>query len=115
MGLFDRGNQQIELSDDNTDTPEELLQRDEYREIIRKALNMLPEKQKIAFTLSKIKGMKVREICDVMALSRGSVESLLHHGKQKLRKRLYLYFEKEIKKMDGKPDKNVTVRGIVLL
>jgi RNA polymerase sigma factor (sigma-70 family) len=56
------------------------------------AIEKLPEKQKIAFTLNRIEGLSYQEISDIMKLSVASVESLLHRARKNLRKMLETYY-----------------------
>ena len=51
-----------------------------------KAINRLPENQKIAFTLHKLENLSYQEIGEVMQTSVSAVESLMHRAKQNLRK-----------------------------
>jgi RNA polymerase sigma factor (sigma-70 family) len=61
-----------------------------------KAIDLLPDKQKIAFTLNRIEGLSYQEISEVMKLTVASVESLLHRARKNLRKTLEtFYLEKE--------------------
>jgi RNA polymerase sigma-70 factor (ECF subfamily) len=57
-----------------------------------KAVEQLPEKQKIAFTLNRLEGLSYQEISDIMKLSIASVESLLHRARKNLRKTLETYY-----------------------
>lgn len=57
-----------------------------------KAIELLPEKQKIAFTLNRIEGLSYQEISDIMKLTVASVESLLHRARKNLRKTLETYY-----------------------
>lgn len=57
-----------------------------------KAIDLLPEKQKIAFTLNRIEGLSYQEISDIMKLTVASVESLLHRARKNLRKNLETYY-----------------------
>ncbi len=58
-----------------------------------KAMNGLPENQRIAFTLNKVEGLSYQEISEVMETSVSAVESLLHRAKSNLRKELKDYYE----------------------
>lgn len=51
---------------------------------IYKALNQLPENQRIAFTLSKIDGFTNQEIADIMKTTTIAVESLIYRAKKKV-------------------------------
>jgi RNA polymerase sigma factor (sigma-70 family) len=57
-----------------------------------KAIELLPEKQKIAFTLNRIEGLSYQEIGEIMKLSIPSVESLLHRARKNLRKTLESFY-----------------------
>lgn len=57
-----------------------------------KAVDQLPEKQKVAFTLNRLEGLSYQEISDIMNLSIASVESLLHRARKNLRKTLETYY-----------------------
>jgi RNA polymerase sigma factor (sigma-70 family) len=57
-----------------------------------KAIDLLPEKQKIAFTLNRIEGLSYQEISEIMKLTVASVESLLHRARKNLRKTLESYY-----------------------
>jgi len=60
-----------------------------------KAINQLPENQKIAFTLHKLEGLSYQEISDIMKTSISSVESLMHRAKNNLKRLLTVDYERE--------------------
>ena len=60
-----------------------------------KAVEKLPENQRIAFTLNKLEGLNYQEISEVMNATVSSVESLLHRAKNNLKKHLEDYYRKE--------------------
>ena len=64
----------------------------EKRKILDKAINSLPENQKIAFILNKYEEMTYKEIAEIMDVSLSSVESLIHRAKLNLQKKLLNYF-----------------------
>jgi len=51
-----------------------------------KAIDQLPENQKVAFTLHKVEDLSYQEISEVMRTSVSAVESLMHRAKQNLKK-----------------------------
>lgn len=69
------------------------LDNKERAAVLFKAINQLPENQKIAFTLHKLEGLSYHEISEVMKTSLSSVESLMHRAKTNLRKWLEKYYE----------------------
>lgn len=73
--------------------PQNLLENKEHEEIIHTAISKLPHRQKIAFTLAKIDGMKQDEIAQIMETTVSSIESLLIRAKGSLKKTLKDYFE----------------------
>lgn len=56
-----------------------------------KAINDLPEKQKVAFTLIKVQGIKYDEASEIMQQSIKAIESLISRAKQNLQKQLQHY------------------------
>ena len=50
-----------------------------------KAIDQLPPKQKIAFTLNRIEGLSYQEISEITQLGVGNVGFLIHTGLKKLR------------------------------
>ncbi len=73
--------------------PDEVLKQRERRQVLQQALAALPEKQHIAFVLSKYDGLTYQEIAETMGTTVSSVESLIHRAKSNLQKRLRTYYE----------------------
>ena len=71
------------------------MEQKEAATALFKAINQLPEQQKVAFTLSKVEGLSYQEIADVLETSIPSVESLLFRAKQNLQKLLRDFYENE--------------------
>ena len=69
------------------------LDNKERAAVLFKAINQLPENQKIAFTLHKLEGLSYHEVSEVMKTSLSSVESLMHRAKTNLKKWLEKYYE----------------------
>ncbi|CCZ07920.1 RNA polymerase sigma factor [uncultured Culturomica sp.] len=68
--------------------PEETVISKQSEELIRNAIDSLPEKQHIAFTLSKYDEIPQKEIARIMEISEGAVEQLLQRAKINLQKKL---------------------------
>jgi len=66
--------------------PGVVLDNKESAATLFKAIEQLPENQKIAFVLNKVEGLNYHEISEVMKTTVSSVESLLHRAKTNLRK-----------------------------
>ncbi|MFY0608489.1 MAG: sigma-70 family RNA polymerase sigma factor [Cyclobacteriaceae bacterium] len=74
------------------DHPGVQLENKEHAKTLFEHIDQLADKQKIAFTLSKIKGLSYSEIADVMETSLSSVESLIFRANSNLRKSLESYY-----------------------
>lgn len=64
------------------------LDQKENAAILFKAIDKLPDNQKIAFILNKVEGLNYQEVSDVMRVSVSAIESLLHRAKNNLKKML---------------------------
>jgi RNA polymerase sigma factor (sigma-70 family) len=69
------------------------LENKERAAVLFKAINELPENQKIAFTLNKVEGLSYQEIAEAMQMSVSSIESLLFRAKGNLQKYLGGYYK----------------------
>ncbi|NCC62618.1 MAG: RNA polymerase sigma factor [Verrucomicrobiae bacterium] len=68
--------------------PLEELESDERDRRIRRAIDSLPEKQRMAFILSRYEELPQKKIAAVMNRSEGAVEQLLQRAKENLKKKL---------------------------
>ena len=75
--------------------PGVLLDRRENARVLFKAIQKLPENQKIAFSLHKVEGLSYQEVADVMETTVSAVESLIHRARQNLRKSLENFYNSE--------------------
>jgi RNA polymerase sigma factor (sigma-70 family) len=71
------------------------LENQERTSILYKAIEQLPENQKVAFILHKIEDLSYEEVSKVMEVSLSSVESLLFRAKQNLKKLLKGYYQQD--------------------
>jgi len=72
--------------------PGVLMENKERSAILFKALDRLPDNQRVAFVLNKVEGQNYQEVADIMGVSIGAVESYMHRAKQNLRKLLEAYY-----------------------
>ena len=72
---------------------DKLIEEKESRKEIMKALNALPENQRVAFTLSKIEGYSNTEIAVIMNTTIEAVESLIYRAKKCLNDELRTILE----------------------
>lgn len=61
-----------------------------------KALNGLPEQQKIAFVLTRMEGLGHKEVAEVMQTTVPAIESLLQRAKSNLRKKLTTFYRQHL-------------------
>ena len=79
---------------DETNRPDNNYDHNERLEIIQRAINSLPEKQRTAILLSRYEGLSYKKIAEIMQTSVASVESRLHRAKNTLHQKLQPYFER---------------------
>jgi RNA polymerase sigma factor (sigma-70 family) len=72
--------------------PGVLAENKERAAYLFKAIEQLPENQKIAFVLQKVEGLNQRDIASIMEVKEGAVESLLMRAKLNLKKSLAHYY-----------------------
>lgn len=68
-----------------------VLENKERASQLFRAINSLPENQKIAFTLIKVQGLKYDEASEIMQQSIKAIESLISRAKQNLQQKLSQY------------------------
>lgn len=67
---------------------QDLVERDEVRQLVRAAINVLPADQARAVTLRFLDDQPIREIAGALNRSEGAVKSLLHRALQGMRQHL---------------------------
>ncbi|WP_405607460.1 RNA polymerase sigma factor [Polaribacter sp. Asnod1-A03] len=72
-----------------------LLENKEKSAIIFKAINTLPESQRVVFTLAKIDGKSYQEIVEITGKSLSSVESVMFRAKKSLQEKLENFYKLE--------------------
>lgn len=90
---FNQAGFQTKKPFDWSDTAESLLFSNETKGIIEKAVNLLPEKEKVVFMLRDVEGLSTENVSEVLELSIPAVKSRLHRARLFLRKKLSNYFE----------------------
>jgi RNA polymerase sigma factor (sigma-70 family) len=97
--FFSRGEEDNVLATardcDENNHPLLQLENKERADTLYRAMNKLPESQRVAFTLHKIEGMEYKHIAEVMNVSLSSVESLIHRARTNLRKYLGTYYRRQ--------------------
>ncbi|MBN2544092.1 sigma-70 family RNA polymerase sigma factor [bacterium] len=90
---YEDGNK-IEFGSSDEYKPDELILKNEQKKLLNRALNSLPDNQRVAFVLHKTRDLQYKEIAKIMKRSVSSVESLIHRAKLNLQKELLDFFEK---------------------
>lgn len=75
-------------------SPDTILENKEDRQLIKKALDSLPEKQRTAFILHHWEGLSYQEIAGILKSSLSAIESRIHRAKRSLKDAL-LFMMKE--------------------
>lgn len=83
-----------------TDSYESLIttqpaEKEEEKRMLYKAIDALPDNQRIAFTLNKIDELSYNDVAETMSISHAAVESLLHRAKLNLQRSLKKYYNNE--------------------
>lgn len=73
------------------DTPEQVLQGREALEIVRAALDGLPESQRQVVLLRDVEDVSPSDICNILDLTETNMRVLLHRGRARIRRALDLY------------------------
>ena len=90
------GDEEKELQLPAPANPHTDLEQKERTQILNKAIDLLPENQKIAITLSKYESFSNKEIAEIMETSVSAVDSLIHRAKNNLQKKLHIFYEKHL-------------------
>ena len=86
------GFQQEKIQDWSENT-ESIIFDNEVRETIKKAVNLLPEKEKVVFLLRDVEGLSTENVSEILELTVPAVKSRLHRARLFLRKKLASYFD----------------------
>jgi RNA polymerase sigma-70 factor (ECF subfamily) len=70
-----------------------ILENKEKSATIFKAINTLPESQRVIFTLAKIDGKSYQEIVEITGKSLSSVESIMFRAKKGLKEKLAAFYK----------------------
>ena len=78
----------IDLPDQKSPAPEAGLAKTELQLAVKKALNELPDNQKLAIILNKYENKSYDEIAKIMSISQQAVKSLLSRARNNLKDKL---------------------------
>lgn len=77
------------------DIPEDLLLSRETLNIIREAIDQLPENQRLVVTLHDMDELSAQEICNILGISETNQRVLLHRGRARIRQILEDHLQPE--------------------
>ncbi|MEM6634136.1 MAG: RNA polymerase sigma-70 factor [Bacteroidota bacterium] len=60
------------------ESPEFILEEQEFRQKLERVLNELPEDQRVVFLMNRVEKMKYREIAELLGISQKTVEKRMH-------------------------------------
>lgn len=92
QSLFGNNEEELNLTE-NFYHPGIAMENKERAAMLFKAIEKLPENQRVAFVLHKVEGQSYMEIAEIMDVSLSSIESLMHRAKMNLRKILADYYQ----------------------
>ncbi len=84
----------------HAEQPDEQLHRAEIRQRFLRALSELSPQHRAVIVLREIDGLSYAEISDLVACSKGTVMSRLHHARKRLQKALEEYLPDDIPESD---------------
>ena len=93
MPSFNSAGFQQEKIQDWSENTESLMFNTETRDVINKAVDLLPEKEKVVFLLRDVEGLSTEKTGEILNLTVPAVKSRLHRARLFLRKKLSYYFE----------------------
>ena len=93
MPSFNGAGFQQEKIQDWSENTESLMFNAETRDVINKAVDLLPEKEKVVFLLRDVEGLSTEKTGEILNLTVPAVKSRLHRARLFLRKKLSYYFE----------------------
>lgn len=76
------------LMEDTRYLPDVLAEKNERKQLVRKALAQLPENQRLALTLVTYQDLRYEEVAEILGTSEGAVKALIHRARQRMKKLL---------------------------
>jgi len=81
----------LQLAEAQDKQPEKLLQQQELQAALKRVINELPDRQRIALILYRFEGLSYKEIAQALGCSLSAVESLIFRAMTSLKERLKPY------------------------
>jgi RNA polymerase sigma-70 factor (ECF subfamily) len=77
------------------DQPDESLEREELKSLVREAIDSLPEYQITVIILNQYEGFSYQDMAKILDCSLSAIESRLFRAKENLKKQLNAYIKKD--------------------
>jgi len=74
--------------DHTLESPEYIMEENEYMDRLQNAIENLTEEQRTAFLLNRIEGKKHKEIAEMLGISRKAVEKRIYKALDKIREKI---------------------------
>lgn len=78
----------LSREDAHMDTPENLMQKKQFRDRLMDAVKVLPEKTRAVFVLYALEGLSYEEIADFLQIRKGTVASRLYQARKQVTRAL---------------------------
>ena len=80
--------QKLKPKEYTNESPEFLMEENEYLEKLQNAISKLSEAERVAFLLNRIEGKKHKEIAEILNIGTKAVEKRIYNALKKLRKEI---------------------------
>jgi len=84
-----------EVEDPSVEISDDIIYRNEMKNVIFSAMESLPEREKVAIMLCKYEGLSYEETANVLECTVGAVKAYVHRGRMKLANKLKPYLTEE--------------------
>ena len=84
-----------EVEDSSVEISDDIIYRNEMKNVIFSAMESLPEREKVAIMLCKYEGLSYEETANVLGCTVGAVKAYVHRGRMKLANKLKPYLTEE--------------------
>jgi len=84
-----------EVEDSSVEISDDIIYRNEMKNLIFSAMESLPEREKVAIMLCKYEGLSYEETANVLECTVGAVKAYVHRGRMKLVNKLKPYLTEE--------------------
>jgi RNA polymerase sigma-70 factor (ECF subfamily) len=80
-----------DFEDEEAETPGERMEKDELAQVLRRIVDDLPERQRMAIVLNKYEGLSYEDVASAMEMSVMAVKSLLTRARVNIKEKLVPY------------------------